>query len=105
MIKSNFNKYLERRLNWAQGYAHYLGFYLENIEINEKISKEFYKNKIFILLALKIYFLPTNILKYFHQIKARHSYYKTLKEIEILKIELRKNNSILCLTDTEKKLD
>ena len=105
MIKSNFNKYLERRLNWAQGYAHYLGFYLENIEINEKISKEFYKNKIFTLLALKIYFLPTNILKYFHQIKARHNYYKTLKEIEILKIELRKNNSILCLTDTEKKLD
>ena len=85
MIKSNFNKYLERRLNWAQGYAHYLGFYLENIEINKKISKEFYKNKIFTLLALKIYFLPTNILKHFHQIKARHSYYKTLKEIEILK--------------------
>jgi len=105
MMKSNFNQYLEKRLNWAKEYAHYLGFYLENIEINKKISKEFYKNKIFIFLTLKIYFLPINILEYFHKIKIRHNYYKTLKEIEILKIELRKNNSILFLTDTKKKLD
>ena len=71
-------------------------------EISNMAKKEFYKDKLFLDLIIKLYFLPYNLLKYFIYISERHRLDMINKEIEILnKIQVDKKDTKLINGETK----
>ena len=64
----------------------------KQIEITQKIDKEFEKQNILTSLISKIYYLPIKFVYFLKRIKIYREYQWTLKEIEILKKELEQLN-------------
>ena len=87
-MKNYFKHELKERLSNRLEWVSYFESYLKHQEISEKVSEEFYKNKTFLSIVLKFYFLPLNLINYYNKIKTWHYYSKFLKEIEVLKKEL-----------------
>ena len=75
---------LENRLEWRN----YLGWSLTHRDLYMNAKKEFYKDKPFLNLILKLYFLPYNLMKFFFYMKDRHYFEMMDKEIEILNNEI-----------------
>ncbi len=65
---------------------------LKQIEITQKIDKEFEKQNLLTSLISKIYYLPIKFVFFLKRIKIYREYQWTLKEIEILKKELEQLN-------------
>ena len=72
---------LENRLEWRN----YLGWSLTHRDLYMNAKKEFYKDKPFLNLILKLYFLPYNTMKYFIYICDRHKFEMIETEIKMLK--------------------
>ena len=72
---------LENRLEWRN----YLGWLLTHRDLYVFAKKEFYIDKPFLNLILKLYFLPYNTVKYFIYICDRHRFEMLETEIRILK--------------------
>ena len=62
--------------------------------INDKVTKEFYKERPLLSLIFAIYFLPINLTKYLSKLKISHYHNKCRKEVEILKRELKESEKI-----------
>jgi hypothetical protein len=72
---------LENRLEWRN----YLGWLLTHRDLHTCARKEFYKDKPFLNLILKLYFLPYNTMKYFTYMCDRHKFEMIETEIRMLK--------------------
>ena len=82
---------LENRLEWRN----YLGWLLTHRNLSINAKKEFYKDKPFLNLILKLYFLPYNSIKYFNYICDRHKFEMIETEIRMLKkVKRDKNDEI-----------
>ena len=90
MHKDSFFYILKDRLHYANDYAKDCSDWLRSVEFQYKVDKEFHKNKIVLPLLLKLINLPTSIIKYCRYLRGTYNYYRALKEVEVLKIELKK---------------
>ena len=90
----SFKKYLKERLENRKAWSDYFLFCLKHWEINDKVSVEHYKDKSFLSITLKLYYLPINIIKFFHKIKTWHYYLKTETELEVLRKEIEEDDKI-----------
>tara|TARA_Y100001935_G_C17064608_1_gene388499 strand:+ start:51 stop:335 length:285 start_codon:yes stop_codon:yes gene_type:complete len=72
---------LENRLEWKN----YLNWSLTHRDLSYNAKKLFYKDKPFLNLILKLYFLPYNTLKYFNYICDLHRFKMIETEIRMLK--------------------
>ena len=89
MAKDNIYYALRERLQFTEKYAKDFLEYVIHKEISAKASREFYRENPLLSLLHRVYYLPLNILKFFSKIGDWHRYSQSLKEIEILKEELR----------------
>tara|TARA_Y100001970_G_scaffold226411_1_gene279952 strand:+ start:783 stop:1073 length:291 start_codon:yes stop_codon:yes gene_type:complete len=83
------NQRLKNRLEW-QGYLKWL---LTHRMLHNRAKREYYKNKPFLNLILKIYFIPYNTLKFFKYVFDQHKYEMISKEIELLNDIKNKQNT------------
>jgi hypothetical protein len=90
----SFKKYLKERLENRKAWSDYFLFCLKHWEINDKVSSEHYKGKSLLSITLKLYCLPTNIIKFFYKIRTWHYYFKTETELEVLRKEIEENDKI-----------
>lgn len=72
---------LENRLEWRN----YLNWLLTHRDLYMNAKKEFYKDKPFLNLILKLYFLPYNMMRYFIYMSDRHKFEMIETEIKVLK--------------------
>ena len=90
MNKDNFYYVLKDRLEYANEYLQDSSTWLRSVEFQDKVDKEFHKNKIVLPLLLKLINLPTLIIRYCRYLRGTYNYYRALKEVEVLKVELKK---------------
>ena len=90
MHKDSFFYILKDRLHYANDYAKDCSDWLRSVEFQYKVDKEFHKNKIVLPLLLKLINLPTLIIRYCRYLRGTYNYYRALKEVEVLKVELKK---------------
>ena len=96
MIKDNFYYILKNRLDYARDYLKDTSDYLRSLNFQKKVKREFYKDKPFLALIIKLYFLPYNLFKYFIYTTERHKLDMINKEIEILnEFQVDKNGTKL----------
>ncbi len=88
MIKDNIYYALRERLQFTERWAKNFLEYEKHREISDKASKELSRNNLFLSLLTKIYYLPTNTLRFLSKIGDYYKYRRCLKEIEILREEL-----------------
>ena len=72
---------LENRLEWRN----YLNWLLTHRDLYMNAKKEFYKDKPFLNVILKLYFLPYNMMRYFIYMSDRHKFEMIETEIKVLK--------------------
>ena len=82
---------LTERLRYRQAWLRDFLIYKQHTEITGKVSNQMYSEIPILSLLLKIYFLPTSMLKFMAKAREWHDYNKCLKEIKILKEEIKKN--------------
>ena len=90
MNKDHFYYVLKDRLEYANEYLQHSSTWLRSVEFQDKVDKEFHKNKIVLPLLLKLINLPTLIIRYCRYLRGTYNYYRALKEVEVLKVELKK---------------
>ena len=90
----SFKSYLKERLENRKAWSDYFLFCLKHWEINDKVSGEYFKDKPLLSITLKLYCLPTNIIKFFYKIRTWHYYFKTETELEVLRKEIEENDKI-----------
>ena len=90
MHKDSFFYILKDRLEYANDYAKDCSDWLRSVEFQYKVDKEFHKNKIVLPFLLKLINLPTSIIRYCRYLRGTYNYYRALKEVEVLKVELKK---------------
>ena len=90
MNKDHFYYVLKNRLEYANEYLQDSSTWLKSVEFQNKVDKEFQKNKIVLPLVLKLINLPTSIIRYCRYLRGTYNYYRALKEVEVLKVELKK---------------
>ena len=90
MNKDHFYYVLKDRLEYANEYLQDSSTWLRSVEFQDKVDKEFHKNKIVLPLLLKLINLPTLIIRYCRYLRGTYNYYRALKEVEVLKVELKK---------------
>ena len=83
-MRDNLNEIIKERLENRHLWRSYLGWLLTHKDLSIYAKKEFYKDKPFLALIIKLYFLPYNLLKYFIYTTERHKLDMINKEIEIL---------------------
>lgn len=90
MFKDNFYYILRQRLEYAEDYLVDTSSYIKSVKFQDKVEREFFKDKIFLYLLLGIINLPSDIIKYYQYFKSLMSYKRAEKEISLLKEELKK---------------
>tara|TARA_Y100000816_G_C25878895_1_gene458572 strand:- start:294 stop:575 length:282 start_codon:yes stop_codon:yes gene_type:complete len=90
MHKDNFYYILRNRLEYANDFVKESSDWLKSVEFQNRVDEEFHKNIIFLKIILKIINMPTIIYKYFNYLKGTYNYYRAVKEVEMLKRELKK---------------
>lgn len=90
MFKDNFYYVLRQRLEYAEDYLVDTSSYIQSIKFQDKVEREFFKNKIFLYLLLGIINLPSDIIKHYQYFKSLMNYKRAEKEISLLKEELKK---------------
>ncbi len=90
MIKDNFYYILKDRLEYAQDYLIDTSAYIQSVKFQDKVEREFFKDKIFLYLLMGIINLPSDIIRYYRYFKSLMNYKRAEKEIQMLKEELSK---------------
>ena len=78
---------LKNREEWLRDYL----IYKKHSDITGRVSKETQGKVPLASILLKIYFLPTIILKFFSDFRGWYYYNKCTREIQIIKEELNEN--------------
>ena len=78
---------LKNREEWLRDYL----IYRKHNDITNRVSKEAQGKTPLASILLKVYFLPTIILKFFSDLKGWYYYNKCTSEIQIIKDELNRN--------------
>ena len=95
-MRNNLNEIIKERLENRHLWKSYLGWLLTHKDLSIYAKRQFYKDKPFLALIIKLYFLPYNLFKYFIYISERHRLDMINKEIEILnEIQVDKNDTKL----------
>ena len=90
MFKDNFYYILKDRLEYAQDYLIDTSAYIQSVKFQDKVEREFFKDKIFLYLLMGIINLPSDIIRYYRYFKSLMNYKRAEKEIQMLKEELSK---------------
>jgi len=90
MYKDNFYYILKDRLEYAQDYLIDTSAYIQSVKFQDKVEREFFKDKIFLYLLMGIINLPSDIIRYYRYFKSLMNYKRAEKEIQMLKEELSK---------------
>ena len=91
MNEHNFNYSIKERIQNRKEWVNYFSECLKHFEVNEKVSREFYKDKPVLRCVLGIYFMPIKLIKFYEKSRTKHYYFKCRKEIEIIKEEMKEN--------------
>ena len=89
MTKDRFFYSLRDRLEFAKDYANGYSIHLKRSAFKKKFNREFYKDKKVLLFLTNIVNLPINIYDCIKELRGVLGYKKCLKEIELLKKELK----------------
>ena len=84
-MNNNLNEVINERLKNRIEWRNYLGWSLTHRDLYMNAKKEFYKDKPFLNLILKLYFLPYNTMRYFIYMCDRHKFEMIETEIKMLK--------------------
>ena len=90
MYKDNFYYILKDRLEYAQDYLIDTTAYIKSVKFQDKVEKEFYKDKIFLYLLVSLLNLPSDLIKNYQYLKSILNYKRAQKEIQLLEDELNK---------------
>ena len=85
--RSTLRERLKNREEWIRDYI----IYKKHSDITSRVSKETQGKTPLASILLKIYFLPTIILKFFSDFRGWYYYNKCTREIQIIKDELNRN--------------
>ena len=95
-MRYNFDEIIRERLENRYLWRSYLRRLLTHKDLTIYAKREFYKDKPFLSLVMKLYFLPYNLLKYFIYISEQHRLDMINKEIQILnEFQVDKNRTKL----------
>ena len=95
-MRYNFDEIIKERLENRYLLRSYLRWLLTHKDLTIYAKKKFYKDKPFLALIIKLYFLPYNLLRYFIYISEKHRLDMINKEIEILnEFQVDKNGTKL----------
>ena len=83
-MRYNFDEIIKERLENRYLWRSYLRWLLTHKDLTIYAKREFYKDKPFLSLVMKLYFMPYNLLKYFIYISEQHRLDMINKEIQIL---------------------
>ena len=64
--------------------------YIQSVKFQDKVEKEFFKDKKILYLLMGIINLPSDIIRYYQYFKSLMNYKRAEKEIQMLKEELSK---------------
>ena len=90
MYKDNFYYILKDRLEYARDYLIDTTAYIKSVKFQDKVEKEFYKDKIFLYLLVSLVNLPSDLIKNYQYLKSILNYKRAQKEIQLLEDELNK---------------
>ena len=90
MFKDNFYYILKDRLEYAQDYLIDTSAYIQSVKFQDKVEREFFKDKKILYLLMVIINLPSDIVRYYKYFKSLINYSRAEKEIQMLKEELSK---------------
>ena len=90
MFKDNFYYILKDRLEYAQDYLIDTSAYIKSIKFQDRVEREFFKDKKVLYLLIGIINLPSDIIRYYQYFKSLMNYKRAEKEIQMLKEELSK---------------
>ena len=90
MFKDNFYYILKDRLEYAQDYLIDTSSYIQSVKFQDKVEREFFKDKKILYLLTGIINLPSYIVRYYQYFKSLMNYKRAEKEITLLKEELKK---------------
>ena len=82
---------LIERLRFREAWLKDFLIYNQHKEITNKVSNQIYGKVPIVSLLLRIYFLPTILINFAHKLREWHEYNRCMKEIQILKEEIKKN--------------
>ena len=90
MFKDNFYYILKDRLEYAQDYLIDTSAFIKSIKFQDKVEKEFFKDKKILYLLIGVINLPSDLIRYYQYFKSLMNYKRAEKEIQMLKEELSK---------------
>ena len=90
MYKDNFYYILKDRLEYAQDYLIDTSAYIQSVKFQDKVEREFFKDKKILYILMGIINLPSDIVRYYKYLKSLMNYKRAEKEIQMLKEELSK---------------
>tara|TARA_B100000989_G_scaffold298718_1_gene289399 strand:- start:1780 stop:2076 length:297 start_codon:yes stop_codon:yes gene_type:complete len=90
MFKDNFYYILKDRLEYAQYYLIDTSSYIQSVKFQQRVEREFFKDKKILYLLMGIINLPSDIIRYYQYFRSLINYKRAEKEIQILKEELSK---------------
>ena len=90
MFKDNFYYILKDRLEYAQDYLINISAYIQSVKFQDRVEREFFKDKKVLYLLMGIINLPSDIVRYYQYFKSLMNYKRAEKEIQMLKEELSK---------------
>tara|TARA_Y100000816_G_C25814081_1_gene426098 strand:+ start:336 stop:629 length:294 start_codon:yes stop_codon:yes gene_type:complete len=90
MFKDNFYYILKDRLKYAEDYLIDTSAYIQSIKFQDKVEREFFKDKKILYLLMGIINLPSDLIGNYKYFKSLMNYKRAEKEIQMLKEELSK---------------
>ena len=90
MNKDNFYYILRDRLEYAEDYLVDTSAFIKSVKFQDKVEKEFFKDKILLYLLVGLINIPSDVIKYYQYLVSVLNYKRAQNEIKILRIELSK---------------
>ena len=90
MNKDNFYYILRDRLEYAEDYLKDTAAFIKSVKFQDKVNKEFFKDKIILYLVVGLINIPSDIIKYYQYLTSVLNYKRAQNEIKILRKELSK---------------
>jgi|TARA_B100001093_G_scaffold178200_1_gene170824 hypothetical protein len=90
MNKDNFYYILRDRLEYAEDYLVDTSAFIKSVKFQDKVEKEFFKDKILLYLLVGLINIPSDVIKYYQYFASVLNYKRAQNEIKILRIELSK---------------
>ena len=90
MNKDNFYYILRDRLEYTEDYLIDTSAFIKSVKFQDKVEKEFFKDKILLYLLVGLINIPSDVIKYYQYLVSVLNYKRAQNEIKILRIELSK---------------